>query len=332
MAKLLLVEDDNNLREIYEARLQAEGYTIVSARDGEEALVVAKAEKPNLIIADVMMPKISGFEMLDIMRNTDGLKDVRVIMLTALGQSDDQQRADKLGADRYLVKSQVTLEDIVKVAHELLGDGGGVAVPAATNDTPATADAPSPTTATTTIPVASEPDSAPASDSTQSTVQEETAVEARIEDFVAGATEEPTALTPAEPAPAEAVTPAPADAVTPTPETTTATADDKLMAEAVDNLVANAPAPPTETESEEAAVAPAVDEPPLTVDEDSGGAGTKKIIEPLSSKPKADLDALLAAEEAKEVQANTTVSVPAPAVSKPAPTDDEPVDPNSVAL
>src|SRR6185437_3134706 len=104
-AKILLVEDDNNLREIYEARLQAEGYNIVSAKDGEEALVVAKAEKPDLIISDVMMPKISGFEMLDILRNTEELKHVKIIMLTALGQSDDQQRADKLGADRYLVKS-----------------------------------------------------------------------------------------------------------------------------------------------------------------------------------------------------------------------------------
>jgi CheY-like chemotaxis protein len=122
MLKIMLVEDDNNLREIYEARLQAEGYTVVSARDGEEGLVVAKSEKPDLLIADVMMPKISGFEMLDILRNTDGLKEVKVIMLTALGQSDDQERADSLGADRYLVKSQVTLEDIIKATHELLED------------------------------------------------------------------------------------------------------------------------------------------------------------------------------------------------------------------
>ncbi len=120
MAKILLVEDDNNLREIYEARLQAEGYDIVTAHDGEEALVVAKSETPDLIISDVMMPKISGFEMLDILRNTEGLKDVKIIMLTALGQSDDQQRADRLGANRYLVKSQVTLEDIVTVAQGLL--------------------------------------------------------------------------------------------------------------------------------------------------------------------------------------------------------------------
>jgi CheY-like chemotaxis protein len=135
MPKVLLVEDDNNLREIYEARLQAEGYEIVSAKDGEEALVVAKEAKPDLIISDVMMPKISGFEMLDILRNTPGLKDTKVIMLTALGQAEDQSRADRLGADRYLVKSQVTLEDIVKVSHDLLNgttDEQPAATPAVT--------------------------------------------------------------------------------------------------------------------------------------------------------------------------------------------------------
>lgn len=120
MTKVLLVEDDNNLREIYEARLAAEGYEISTAKDGEDALAVAKQVKPDLIISDVMMPRISGFEMLDILRNTDGLKHVKIIMLTALGQSEDKTRADSLGADRYLVKSQVTLEDIVKAAEELL--------------------------------------------------------------------------------------------------------------------------------------------------------------------------------------------------------------------
>ena len=122
MAKILLVEDDNNLSEIYQARMMAEGYTIVAAHDGEEALAVAAKEKPDLIISDVMMPKISGFEMLDILRNTQGLKDTKVIMLTALGQAEDKSRADALGADRYLVKSQVTLEDIVTAAQELLNN------------------------------------------------------------------------------------------------------------------------------------------------------------------------------------------------------------------
>jgi CheY-like chemotaxis protein len=124
MAKVLLVEDDNNLREIYQARLMAEGYDIVAAQNGEEALVVAKQNKPDLIISDVMMPRISGFEMLDILRNTEGLKHTPVIMLTALGQSEDQKRADNLGADKYLVKSQVTLEDIVAAAKGLLDKDG----------------------------------------------------------------------------------------------------------------------------------------------------------------------------------------------------------------
>jgi len=124
MAKVMLVEDDNNLREIYEARLLAEGYEIVSAQDGEEALALAVKEKPDLIIADIMMPKISGFDMLDILRTTPETKDVKVVMMTALSQAEDKARADKLGADRYLVKSQVTLEDVAKVAREVLGGGG----------------------------------------------------------------------------------------------------------------------------------------------------------------------------------------------------------------
>jgi CheY-like chemotaxis protein len=120
MLKILLVEDNNDLRNIYEMRLQAEGYTVVSAADGEEGLATVKANKPDLIIADIMMPKINGFELLDILKNTEGLKDVKVIMLTALGQPEDEQRATKLGAEKYLVKSQFTLEDIVKTVHELM--------------------------------------------------------------------------------------------------------------------------------------------------------------------------------------------------------------------
>lgn len=118
----MLVEDDNNLREIYGARLAAEGYEIVSAQDGEEALAIAVKEKPDLIISDVMMPRISGFDMLDILRNAPETKDTKVIMMTALSQAEDKSRADKLGADRYLVKSQVTLEDVTNVVHEVLGD------------------------------------------------------------------------------------------------------------------------------------------------------------------------------------------------------------------
>ncbi len=120
MSKIMLVEDDNNLREIYGTRLQAEGHEIVAAKDGEEALALAVKEKPDLIISDVMMPRISGFDMLDILRNAPETKDTKVIMMTALSQAEDKARADKLGADRYLVKSQVTLEDVAKVVRDVL--------------------------------------------------------------------------------------------------------------------------------------------------------------------------------------------------------------------
>ena len=122
MSKIMLVEDDNSLREIYSIRLTAEGYVIVSAGDGEEALAMAVKERPDLIISDVMMPKISGFDMLDILRSTPETKDIKVIMMTALSSEDQRARGEHLGADRYLVKSQVGIEDVVNVVHEVLGD------------------------------------------------------------------------------------------------------------------------------------------------------------------------------------------------------------------
>ncbi len=122
MTKIMLVEDDNSLREIYSIRLTAEGYTIVSAGDGEEALAMAVRERPDLIISDVMMPKISGFDMLDILRSTPETKDIKVIMMTALSSEDQRSRGENLGADRYLVKSQVGIEDVVNTVHDVLGD------------------------------------------------------------------------------------------------------------------------------------------------------------------------------------------------------------------
>jgi CheY-like chemotaxis protein len=122
MTKILLVEDDKSLREIYGTRLLAEGYDIVSAGDGEEALADAIREKPDLIISDVMMPKISGFEMLDLLRSNPATKDVKVIMMTALSSEQQRERGERLGADRYLVKSQVGIEDVVNTVHDVLGD------------------------------------------------------------------------------------------------------------------------------------------------------------------------------------------------------------------
>lgn len=149
MAKILLVEDDQSLREIYSIRLTAEGYEIVTAGDGEEALASAVREKPDLILSDVMMPKISGFDMLDILRQTPETKDIKVIMMTALSSEDQRERGNALGADRYLVKSQVGIEDVVNAVHEVLEKPaapaeGAEAAPAEAAPAPAPQPAPAP--------------------------------------------------------------------------------------------------------------------------------------------------------------------------------------------
>ena len=135
MTKILLVEDDQSLREIYGIRLTAEGYEIASAGDGEAALALAVKERPDLIISDVMMPKISGFDMLDILRSTPETANIKVIMMTALSADDQKARGESLGADRFLVKSQVGIEDVVNAVHEVLNDTNGTPVTATTGPT-----------------------------------------------------------------------------------------------------------------------------------------------------------------------------------------------------
>ncbi len=146
MTKVMVVEDDAALREIYSIRITAEGYDVVSAGDGEEALAVAVRERPNLILSDVMMPKISGFDMLDILRATPETAGIKVIMMTALSSDDQRQRGERLGADRYLVKSQVGIEDVVNAIHEVLGDrpAAAPAEPAPQTEPAAPAPAPQP--------------------------------------------------------------------------------------------------------------------------------------------------------------------------------------------
>jgi len=159
MTKVMVVEDDQSLREIYSIRLTAEGYEVVSAGDGEEALAVAVKERPDLIVSDVMMPKISGFDMLDILRSTPETKDVKVIMMTALSSDDQRKRGESLGADKYLVKSQVGIEDVINSVKEVLSGrssspvgtvAAGIAIattpgaPAQAQPAPAPAPAPNP--------------------------------------------------------------------------------------------------------------------------------------------------------------------------------------------
>ena len=110
--KILLVEDDTALLAVYRSRLELEGFAVSEVHNGEDALSAVVDVRPDLILLDVMIPKISGFDVLDILRNTPDTTNVRVIMLTALSQPKDKERA-QLGVDDYLVKSQVMIGDVV---------------------------------------------------------------------------------------------------------------------------------------------------------------------------------------------------------------------------
>ena len=90
-----------------------EGFTVHEVNNGEQALSTTLAFQPDLILLDAMMPNISGFDVLDILRNTPETANIRIIMLTALSQPKDKERAESLGVDDYLVKSQVVIGDVV---------------------------------------------------------------------------------------------------------------------------------------------------------------------------------------------------------------------------
>jgi DNA-binding response OmpR family regulator len=118
--KILLVEDDDALANVYLNRLEVEGFEVRRVANGEDALAAVIEYKPDMVLLDVMMPKVSGFEVLDIMRNTPQTANQKVIVLTALSQESDRKRAEDLGADDYLVKSQVVIADVIdRIKHHL---------------------------------------------------------------------------------------------------------------------------------------------------------------------------------------------------------------------
>lgn len=118
--RILFVEDDDALAGVYLVRLQAEGFDVKRVANGEEALAAAISFKPDLVLLDVMMPKVNGFDVLDIIRNTPETANLKIIILTALSQESDKKRAEALGVDDFLIKSQVVITDVIdRIKHHL---------------------------------------------------------------------------------------------------------------------------------------------------------------------------------------------------------------------
>lgn len=121
MAKnILIIEDDKFLRELIAQKLKKEGYKISEAIDGEEGVKKIKEEKPDLILLDLILPGIDGFEVLSRMKEDPVLAKIPVVILSNLGQKEDVERGLKLGAVDYLIKAHFTPGEIVEKVRSAL--------------------------------------------------------------------------------------------------------------------------------------------------------------------------------------------------------------------
>lgn len=120
---ILLVDDDLTLREMYSERLKAEGFVVEMAKDGEEALTKAAEIHPNIILLDIMMPKINGLDVLKKLREQDETKAIPVIVLTALIQDREKMESITRGADDYIVKSETMPGEVIQKVKDLLMRG-----------------------------------------------------------------------------------------------------------------------------------------------------------------------------------------------------------------
>ena len=122
--RVLLAEDDRFLRKAAETALRRHGFAVIAAVDGEEALRLARAEAPDLILLDLIMPKMQGFEVLRALKEDPATAAIPVVILSNLGQDSDVKQALEAGAAGYFVKANLSLQDLVKRVGELASGRG----------------------------------------------------------------------------------------------------------------------------------------------------------------------------------------------------------------
>jgi len=120
MKKILFIEDEAALQKTFGEILRQEGYEMVSALDGEIGLRLAEAEKPDLILLDLILPRMHGFDVLKELKTKEPTKNIPIIILTNLEKAEDIQKALELGATTYLVKANYTLEEVIKKVKKVL--------------------------------------------------------------------------------------------------------------------------------------------------------------------------------------------------------------------
>jgi len=117
--KILIADDNENIREALRYLLEDEGYTVSLAKDGAEALKKVREFSPDILFLDIMMPEINGYDVCRIIKNDPVLKKTYVIMLTAKGQADEQERGKEIGADEYVLKPFSPMEILAKIKNIL---------------------------------------------------------------------------------------------------------------------------------------------------------------------------------------------------------------------
>ncbi len=121
MAKILIVEDDPLINKMYSEKLTRDGYEVSVAQNGQEGLDKMKENRPDLIILDIMMPKLSGVEVISEMRKDVNLEKIPIIVLSNLTDGPDIEKAKKMGVTEYLVKSDLDPEDVSNTVKKYLG-------------------------------------------------------------------------------------------------------------------------------------------------------------------------------------------------------------------
>lgn len=118
--KILIVEDDKFLSLVLKGRLEKEGVSVIQAFDGKEALDVLKKDIPDLILLDLIMPNMSGFEFLEILRQDPQYSTIPVVVISNLGQESDVEKAKSLGVIEYYVKVRTSIDDLILKIKNLL--------------------------------------------------------------------------------------------------------------------------------------------------------------------------------------------------------------------
>ena len=111
--KILIIEDEKFLLEIYQSRFEKEGYQVLTAINGQRGLVLAQKEKPDLIILDILMPEMNGYEVIEKLKKNSQTQEITILVLSNLGQEEEIKRGLELGADDYVIKTNLTPTELL---------------------------------------------------------------------------------------------------------------------------------------------------------------------------------------------------------------------------